>query len=59
MNVLIILGVLFASLLLLLPILEKTAKPVEEEQMSKYSRIIMFLMMGLIVASSIKLCMGS
>ena len=57
-NLLIILGVLFAALFILLPILEKTAKPVEEQQMQKYSKIIMYLMMAMIVAGSVKMCMA-
>ncbi len=58
MNVLIILGVLFAALIILLPLLEKTAKPVDEEKMGQYSKIMMGLMMALIIASSIKFCMA-
>ena len=59
MNLLIILAVLFISLIIIVSVLEKTAKPVEEEQAQKYSKIIMGLMMALIVASSLKYCMGS
>lgn len=58
MNVLIILGILFAALIILLPLLEKTAKPVDEEKMSQYSKIMMGLMLALVVASSVKFCVG-
>jgi uncharacterized membrane protein required for colicin V production len=57
-NLLIILAVLFAALFLLLPILEKTAKPVDEEQAQNYSKIIMVLMAVMILASTIKMCTG-
>ncbi|MCK5881695.1 MAG: hypothetical protein KAG18_07445 [Sinobacterium sp.] len=59
MNVLIILGVLFTALIILLPILEKTSKPVDDEKMGQYSKIMMGLMLGLVMATSIKFCMGS
>ena len=58
MNLIIILGVLFVALIILVPLLEKTAKPLDEEKMGKYSKIMMGLMLGLIIASSAKFCMG-
>lgn len=58
MNVLIIIGVLFGALLLIIPILEKTAKPVDDEQMQKYGKIMMGLMMVLVVVSSLKFCLA-
>ena len=58
MNVLIILGILFAALILIVPLIEKTAKPVDDEQMNKYSKIMMGLILALILISSLKFCMG-
>ncbi|NRA42351.1 MAG: hypothetical protein HRU21_08615 [Pseudomonadales bacterium] len=58
MNILIILGVLFIALIVLVPLIEKTAKPVEEEQMQKYSKVIMGLMMAIVVAASLKFCLA-
>jgi hypothetical protein len=59
MNVLIILGVLFTALVILLPLIEKTSKPVDQEKMGQYSKIMMALMVVLVIASSIKFLIGS
>jgi hypothetical protein len=59
MNLLIILGVLFACLVILVPLIEKTAKPIDQEKMGQYSKIMMALMAVLIIASSIKFFVGS
>lgn len=57
-NLLLVLGILFAALFLLLPVLEKFSKPVEEQQASKYGQIIMGLMALLIILSAIRYFIG-
>jgi len=58
MNLLIILAVLGIALIVLIPLIEKTAKPVDEEQLGKYSKIFMGLLALLMLLSSIKFCTG-
>lgn len=58
-NLLIVLAVLFGALFLIVPLVEKTAKPVEPEQMQKYQKIFGFLLVLMVVASSIKFCTGA
>ena len=59
-NLLIVLGVLVLSLFVILPLVEKTAKPVDpedEEQQAKLMKkanMIRFLMMFLALAATIK-----
>ncbi len=59
-NLLIVLGVLMLSLVVIVPLVEKTAKPIDpdnEEQQAKLmqkAKIIRFLMMFLVLAAAIK-----
>lgn len=53
-NLLIILGVLLAALVLVVPLLEKTTKPVSEENMQKYQKAFRFLMGVLLLAVVIR-----
>ena len=59
-NLLIVLGVLMLTLVIIVPLVEKTAKPIDpndEEQQAKLmqkTKIIRFLMMFLILAAAIK-----
>lgn len=57
-NLLIVLGVLFVSLFVIVPLVQKTAKPISAEQQQKYGKIFGILMIVLIVATSVKYCMG-
>lgn len=58
-NLLIILGVLFVSLMVILPLVEKFGKPTTPEDAQKYHKIIGFLMMGMVIALSIRFFMDS
>lgn len=55
MNVFIILGVLFLTLVLVVPLIEKYGKRHSPEEMSKISRWIWPLVMLLLVAQLIKM----
>lgn len=55
-NLLIILAVLFVSLFVIVPIIEKTAKPVEEGKMQQYHKVFGILLLLMVVASSVKFC---
>ncbi|MCY4044615.1 MAG: hypothetical protein OXE99_06015 [Cellvibrionales bacterium] len=57
-NLLIILAVLFIALFVVIPLVQRFAKPSSPEQMQKYGKIFMILMGILIVASTIKMCAG-
>ena len=53
-NLLLILAVLFAVLIVVVKLTEKYAKPVEGEQDSKLSRIIMVMIMLLLIGQLIQ-----
>ena len=57
-NLLLVLALLFASLFVLLPLIEKIAKPVDEAQMQKYHRIFGILLAVMVVAYSVRYCAG-
>lgn len=57
-NLLIILGVLLVALVLVVPLLEKTAQPVTEENMQKYHKVFRFLMGVMLLALVIRYFMG-
>lgn len=50
MVVLKILGVLFLALIILLPLMERFAKPMKDEEVSKFSRWVLPLVALLLVA---------
>lgn len=56
-NLLIILGVLFFSLLIILPLVQKFAKPTTPEDAQKYQKIIGFLMAAMVIAMGIRFFM--
>lgn len=58
-NLLLVLGILFVALFLLLPLLEKFSKPVDEKQSGKYSQIILVLMGLLILLSALRYFFGA
>ncbi len=58
-NLLIILAVLFAALFVVVPLVEKFAKPVDNEQMHKYTKILGILMAVMMVALLVRSCMGT
>ena len=55
-NLLIVLGVVFGALFIILPLVEKTAKPVTPEQMQKYQKVLLALLAISAVAASVKFC---
>jgi len=57
-NLLIVLLVLFVSLFVILPLVEKTAKPMDAEKMQKLQKTVGILMMLMVVALSFKYCTG-
>lgn len=57
-NLLIILLVLFASLFVIVPLVERVAKPVEAEQMQKYHRIFGILLGVMVIAMTVRFCVG-
>jgi hypothetical protein len=57
-NLLIILAVLFVALFVVVTLTEKYAKPMEAEQQTKLSRIAMVLMAVLLLAGSMRQCVG-
>ncbi len=57
-NLLIILAVLFIALFVIIPLVQKFAKPISAEKTQKYGKAIMILMMIFAVAASIKYCVG-
>lgn len=56
-NLLLILGILVLAIAVIVPLLERVAKPVDEEQAGRYSRIITLLMGVLVLAWVIKFFM--
>lgn len=58
-NLLIILGVLFLALFVIIPLVQRFAKPSSPEQMQKYGKIFMVLLAILMLAATIKMCSGS
>ncbi len=52
---LVILGILFATLFVVVMLTQRFGKPMEPEQMQKLSRVAMILMGVLLVASAIKM----
>lgn len=57
-NLLVILLVLFVSLAVIVKVAEKYAKPMEDEQQRKLSRIAMILIMALMVLGLLRHMMG-
>ena len=58
MKLLAILGVLFLGMIIIIPLVEKYAKPVSNEQMQNYHKIFGFLLGLLVLASALKYFMG-
>ena len=58
MKVLMILGVLLISLLVIIPLVEKFAKPSTEKDQAKLGKIMMYLMGVLMLALTIRYFMG-
>ncbi len=56
-NLLIILGVLFGSLFIILPLVKRFSKPTSPEEAQKYNKIIGFLMAAMVIAMSIRFFM--
>ncbi|WP_193755578.1 hypothetical protein [Psychromonas sp. psych-6C06] len=54
MNVFIILAVLFAAIALMVIVVERFAKPVDEQKQAKYSKILPILVFIMLFASLIK-----
>lgn len=54
MNVLMILGVLFLAIALIVTLLERFAKPMNEQKQAKYSKIIPILVFVMLIAALIK-----
>jgi len=55
MNVLIILVVLFTAIALMVTLVERFAKPVDEQQQAKYSKIIPILVFIMLLTALIKM----
>ena len=55
MNVLIILTVLFVAIALMVILVERFAKPVDEQQQAKYSKILPILVFIMLVIALIKM----
>lgn len=58
-NLLIVLALVFGALFLILPLIEKTAKPVTPEQMQKLQRVFPVLLLIFAIAASVKFCTSS
>ncbi|WP_019616599.1 hypothetical protein [Psychromonas ossibalaenae] len=54
MNVLIILAVLFSSVALMVILVERFAKPVDEQQQAKYSKLLPILVFIMLITALIK-----
>jgi len=54
MNVFIILGVLFLAIALMVTLLERFAKPMNEQKQAKYSKIIPILVFAMLITALIK-----
>jgi len=54
MNVFIILGVLFLAIALMVTLLERFAKPMDEQKQAKYSKIIPILVFAMLITALIK-----
>jgi hypothetical protein len=54
MELIIILGVLFLAVALMVTLLERYGKPMDEQQQSKYSKIIPILVFIMLAAALIK-----
>ena len=57
-NLLIILAALFIALAIIVPLAERFAKPVDENQARNYSRIIMILLSLVMLGSVLKYALG-
>ncbi|MCP3907542.1 MAG: hypothetical protein GY712_05945 [Oceanicoccus sp.] len=58
-NLLLVLGVLFAALFIVVKLTERHAKPVDEQQQAKMSRIAMVSIMLLLVLGLIRYYTGA
>lgn len=58
-NLLIIIGVLFFSLMIILPLAKRFSKPIEPEEAQKYNKIFGFLMAAMMIALTIRFFMDS
>ncbi|WP_166738838.1 hypothetical protein [Psychromonas algarum] len=54
MSMLIILGTLFLALVLMVVLVERFAKPTDEKQQAKYSKILPILVFVMLIAALIK-----
>ncbi|WP_157619276.1 hypothetical protein [Psychromonas aquimarina] len=54
MNVLIILAVLFSAVALMVILIERFAKPVDEQQQAKYSKLLPILVFIMLITALIK-----
>ncbi len=54
MNVLILLAVLFSAVALMVILLERFAKPINEQQQAKYSKILPVLVFIMLITALIK-----
>lgn len=54
MNVFILLGVLFLAVMLMVVLVERFAKPADEQQLAKYSKIVPILVFIMLFAMLIK-----
>lgn len=57
-NLLLVLAVLFGALFVIIPLVEKTAKPVSEEKMQSYHKIFGILMLLMAIGLTIRFFMG-
>lgn len=57
-NLLLVLAILFAALFVIIPLIEKTAKPVDEANLQKYHKVFGVLMLIMVIAVSAKFFLG-
>lgn len=57
-NLLLILAVLFAALFIIIPLVEKTAKPVSEEKMQNFHKIFGILLLLMAIGVTVRFFMG-
>ncbi|CAA0081782.1 Uncharacterised protein [BD1-7 clade bacterium] len=57
-NLLIVLGVLFAALFIIVPLVERFGKPVDNEKAQKYTKIMGLLLGIMMLALVIRSCTG-
>lgn len=57
-NLLLVLAILFATLFVIIPLIEKTAKPVSEENLQKYHKIFGVLMLLMAIGLIIRYFIG-